>query len=89
MLLLTFFAGAYAHQAEPPPTSLPPSLALRSSRCRGGRGRPPILPHAGLAMHNWRRLDPSGPTEVENLVNLVGIHGSMDAEGARLPGGPK
>ena len=78
MLLLTFFAGAYVHQTEPSATSLPPPLARPLVALSRRLGRPPILSHASLAMHNWRRLDPSGPIEVENLVNLVGIHGSTD-----------
>ena len=78
MLLLTFFAGAYVHATEPPATSLPPPLARPLVGLSRRLGRPPILSHASLAMHNWRRLDPSGPIEVENLVNLVGIHGSTD-----------
>ena len=78
MLLITFFAGAYVHQAEPPAASLPPPLARPLVALSERLGRPPILSHASLAMHNWRRLDPAGPIEVENLVNLVGIHGSTD-----------
>ena len=78
MLLLTFFAGAYVHQADPSARTLPPPLARPLVALSRRLGRPPILSHASLAMHNWRRLDPSGPIEVENLVNLVGIHGSTD-----------
>lgn len=78
MLLLTFFAGACVHATDPPATSLPPPLARPLVALSRRLGRPPILSHASLAMHNWRRLDPSGPIEVENLVNLVGIHGSTD-----------
>lgn len=78
MLLLTFFAGAYVHATDPPAANLPPPLARPLVALSRRLGRPPILSHASLAMHNWRRLDPSGPIEVENLVNLVGIHGSTD-----------
>lgn len=78
MLLLTFFAGAYVHATDPPATSLPPPLARPLVALARRLGRPPILSHASLAMHNWRRLDPPGPIEVENLANLVGIHGSTD-----------
>ena len=78
MLLFTFFAGAYVHMTDPPAASLPPSLARPLVALSRRLGRPPILSHASLAMHNWRRLDPSGPIEVENLANLVGIHGSTD-----------
>lgn len=78
MLLLTFFAGAYVHATDPPSASLPPPLARPLVALSRRLGRPPILSHASLAMHNWRRLDPSGPIEVENLANLVGIHGSTD-----------
>ena len=78
MLLLTFFAGAYVHATDPPGASLPAPLARPLVALSRRLGRPPILSHASLAMHNWRRLDPSGPIEVENLANLVGTHGSTD-----------
>lgn len=78
MLLLSFFAGAYVHATDPPAASLPPPLARPLVALSRRLGRPPILSHASLAMHNWRRLDPAGPIEVENLANLIGIHGSTD-----------
>ena len=78
MLLLTFFAGAYVHATDPPGATLPAPLARPLVALSRRLGRPPILSHASLAMHNWRRLDPSGPIEVENLANLVGTHGSTD-----------
>ena len=78
MLLLSFFAGACVHATDPPGASLPPPLA-RPLLALGRRlGRPPILSHESLVMHNWRRLDPSGPIAVENLVTLIGVHGSTD-----------
>ena len=78
MLLLTFFAGAYVHATDPPAASLPPPVARPLVALSRRLGRPPILSHASLAMHNWRRLDPEGSIVVENLANLVGTHGSTD-----------
>ena len=78
MLLLSFFAGAYVHATDPPGASLPPPLARPLLAVSRRLGRLPILSHASLAMHNWRRLDPAGPVAVENLVNLLGVHGSTD-----------
>ena len=78
MLLLSFFAGAYVHATDPPGASLPPPLARPLLAASRRLGRLPILSHASLAMHNWRRLDPTGPVAVENLVNLLGVHGSTD-----------
>ena len=78
MLLLSSFAGACVHATEPPGASLPPPVARPLLAVSRRLGRQPILSHASLAMHNWRRLDPAGPIEVENLVNLLGIHGSTD-----------
>lgn len=78
MLLLSFFAGAYVHATDPPGADLPPPLARPLLAVSRRLGRLPILSHASLAMHNWRRLDPGGPIAVENLVNLLGVHGSTD-----------
>lgn len=78
MLLLSLFAGAYVHAADRPGTRLPPPLARPLLTVSRRLGRLPILSHVSLAMHNWRRLDPAGPIAVENLVNLLGVHGSTD-----------
>ena len=78
MLLLGFFAGAYVHASDPPAASLPPPLARPLLALSRRLGRPPILGYPSLNMHNWRRLDPAGPIALENLVNLLGVHGSTD-----------
>lgn len=78
MLLLSFFAGAYVHASDPPAATLPPPVARPLLAISRRLGRLPILSHASLSMHNWRRLDPTGPIAVENLVTLIGVHGSTD-----------
>ncbi len=78
MLLLGFFAGAYVHAADSPAASLPPPLARPLLALSRRLGRPPILAYASLNMHNWRRLDPAGPIALQNVVNLLGVHGSTD-----------
>lgn len=78
MLLLGLFAGAHVHSTDPPAPSLPPPVAVPLVALSRRLGRPPMLAHASLAMHNWRRLDPEGPIVLENLANLHGVHGSTD-----------
>ncbi len=78
MLLLSLFAGAFVHGAESPDESLPPPLARPLVAVAKRLGRPPILSHQSLVLHNWRRLDPAGPIALGNLAHLAGAHGSTD-----------
>ena len=78
MLLLSLFAGVYVHASDPPELSLPPPVARPLVALSRRLGRPPVLSHQSLALHNWRRLDPEGPIVLENLAHLQGAHGSTD-----------
>ena len=43
-------------------------------------GRPPVLSYASYALDNWRRLDPSGPIALGNIVLLQNFLGGLDEE---------
>lgn len=78
MLLLSLLAGAFVHGGAPVLDSLPSPLARPLVALSKRLGRPPVLSHQSLVLHNWRRLDPEGPIGLENLAHLAGAHGSTD-----------
>lgn len=39
---------------------------------------PPLLTHLSLVLHNWHRLDPSGPLLAENLACNCQFLGGQD-----------
>lgn len=39
---------------------------------------PPLLTHTSLVLHNWHRLDPSGPVRAENLACNCRFLGGLD-----------
>lgn len=39
---------------------------------------PPLLTHTSLVLHNWHRLDPSGPVRTENLACNCRFLGGLD-----------
>lgn len=39
---------------------------------------PPVLTHTSLILHNWRRLDPSGPVRTDNLACNCRFLGGLD-----------
>ncbi len=71
MLLLSVFANAYVWEPHPPALRLPRVLAVPLTRLADLLGRPPIVAHASMVLANWRRHDPAGPLEPDNLDTLV------------------
>lgn len=78
MLLLSLFAGAFVHGSDSVADRIPPSLARPLVAVSNRLGRPPILSHQSLVVHNWRRLALDEPIELGNLAHLAGAHGSTD-----------
>jgi indoleamine 2,3-dioxygenase len=82
MMLLSFFGHAAmwnperdrAHQTVPAAVAVPWVAVARMV------GRPPTLSYASHALANWRRLDPTGPLEIENLAVLQNFLGGMDED---------
>ena len=79
MVLLSVLAHAFVW-ADPqqPRTLLPAAIALPLGTLAAQLGRPPLCTHATTVLHNWRRLDPSGPIELGNVATLAGFFGGLD-----------
>jgi indoleamine 2,3-dioxygenase len=70
-LLFSYFASAYVHSPELPPTErLPKAIALPLVKLGQRVKRPPILSYASYCLHNWRRLDPAGGISLGNIALL-------------------
>ena len=50
------------------------------TKLRGRLGRPPVLSYASYALDNWRRLDPTKPIQLDNIVLLQNFLGGLDEE---------
>ncbi|KAM9360494.1 indoleamine 2,3-dioxygenase 1 [Symphorus nematophorus] len=60
---------------------LPRSLAVPYWEVSQRLGLPPILTHADVALANWRKKDPEGPFDMENLELLVSVPGGDSVRG--------
>ncbi len=78
MLLMCVFGNAYVWSGEPPAATLPRSIALPWDALATRLGRPPIISHASIVLRNWRRIDPDGPLELNNMASLVLFGGGID-----------
>ena len=81
MRTLSFAGHAYVWEdPEHPAMRLPASLAMPWWLVAKQLGRPPVLSYASYALHNWRRLDPSKPIELGNIVLRQMFLGGLDEE---------
>ncbi|HEU4686168.1 MAG TPA: hypothetical protein VFS39_16795 [Nitrospira sp.] len=81
MRMLSFAAHAYVWEIpEKPATALPVQLARPWYEVACRLGRPPVLSYASYALDNWRRLDPTKPVELDNVVLLQNFLGGLDEE---------
>ncbi|XP_060893862.1 indoleamine 2,3-dioxygenase 1 isoform X1 [Labrus mixtus] len=60
---------------------LPKNLAVPFWEVSQRLGLPPILTHADAALANWRKKDPEGPFDMENLELLVSLPGGDSVRG--------
>ncbi|KAM7018253.1 indoleamine 2,3-dioxygenase 1 [Tautogolabrus adspersus] len=60
---------------------LPKNLAVPLWEVSQRLGLPPILTHADAALANWRKKDPEGPFDMENLELLVSLPGGDSVRG--------
>jgi indoleamine 2,3-dioxygenase len=80
MMVLSYLGHAYVWgEAEPAP-SIPSVLSVPWFTVGQKCGRPPILSYASYALDNWRRLDPTGPIELDNIALLQNFLGGLDEE---------
>jgi len=77
-LLLSCFGQAWHWQTEEPNTILPPQLAIPWSKVADRLERPAVITHSSIVLNNWRKINPEGPLEVENLACLMQFGGSQD-----------
>ncbi len=70
--ICAFLASAYVHQIdEPKVKSIPRNLAVPLHEFSKKLGRRfPILSYDLYVLNNWRRTDPHGPIQVENLDTI-------------------
>ncbi len=80
MLLLSYFAHAYVWGGGEVAKKLPASLAIPWSRAAEYLGRPPVLSYASYALHNWRRIDASGPIALGNIALRQNFLAGQDEE---------
>jgi indoleamine 2,3-dioxygenase len=80
MLLLSYLGQSYVWGERTPPEAIPESIAVPWYEVAQLLDRPPILSYASYALHNWRRLDASGPVEIGNLCLLQNFWGGADEE---------
>ena len=81
MRILSFAGHAYVWEVpEQPAAKLPPQLAQPWHDVAQQLGRPPVLSYASYALDNWRRLDPTKPIELDNIVLLQNFLGGQDEE---------
>jgi indoleamine 2,3-dioxygenase len=63
-----------------PALKLPSQLARPWYEIARNLGRPPVLSYASYALDNWRRLDPTKPIQLDNIVLLQNFLGGLDEE---------
>jgi indoleamine 2,3-dioxygenase len=84
MMLLSYIGHAYvwtdgltgAGAAQ----RIPSNLAVPWHAVGKRLGRPPVLSYPSYALHNWRRIDPSGPIAIGNIALLQNFWGGADEE---------
>lgn len=80
MLLLSVFASASVFGGTEPDLRLPRNLCLPWKTVSTRLGRPMIIAHASIVLHNWRRIDMHGPIAADNLRTLQCFRGGPDEE---------
>jgi indoleamine 2,3-dioxygenase len=80
MLVLSYLGHAYVWGQTQPAYRLPAALARPWHQVAQKLGRPPVLSYASYALQNWRRVDPSGPLALGNIVLLQDFLGGVDEE---------
>ncbi|XP_064896860.1 indoleamine 2,3-dioxygenase 2 isoform X8 [Columba livia] len=82
-LVLSFITMGYLWQEgeEGAVTVLPQNVAVPLWEVSQALGLPPILTHADLVLANWRRKNPNGPLEIENLDTIFSLPGGESLRG--------
>ncbi|NXW44823.1 I23O2 dioxygenase, partial [Nyctiprogne leucopyga] len=82
-LVLSFITMGYLWQEGEEGTVkvLPRNLAIPFWEVSQALGLPPILSHADFVLANWKRKDPKGPLEIENLDTIISLPGGESLRG--------
>ncbi len=81
MRILSFAGHAYVWELpDQPAATLPAQLAQPWYEVAQRLGRPPVLSYASYALNNWRKLDPTEPIQLDNIVLLQNFLGGQDEE---------
>ncbi|NXT83623.1 I23O2 dioxygenase, partial [Zapornia atra] len=82
-LVLSFITMGYLWQEGEEGTLkvLPRNLAVPFWEVSQALGLPPILSHADFVLANWRRKNPNGPLEIENLDTIISLPGGESLRG--------
>lgn len=84
MLLLSCIGHVYVHGnsrfGENAVDIIPSVLSVPWGTVADLLGRPPVLSHASIALHNWRLIDKNDPISLENIVLLNNIIGGCDED---------
>ncbi|NWR86282.1 I23O2 dioxygenase, partial [Furnarius figulus] len=82
-LVLSFITMGYVWQEGEEGTVqvLPRNLAIPYWEVSEALGLPPILSHADFVLANWRKKDPNGPLEIENLDTIIKLPGGESLRG--------
>uniref|UniRef100_A0A8C0EUX3 I23O2 dioxygenase n=1 Tax=Bubo bubo TaxID=30461 RepID=A0A8C0EUX3_BUBBB len=82
-LVLSFITMGYLWQEGEEGTVkvLPQNLAVPFWEVSQALGLPPILSHADFVLANWRRKNPNGPLEIENLDTIISLPGAESLRG--------
>ncbi|XP_030365823.1 indoleamine 2,3-dioxygenase 2 isoform X1 [Strigops habroptila] len=82
-LVLSFITMGYIWQEGEEGTVkvLPRNLAVPFWEVSQALGLPPILSHADFVLANWRRKNPNGPLEINNLDTIISLPGGESLRG--------
>ncbi|KFP33747.1 Indoleamine 2,3-dioxygenase 2, partial [Colius striatus] len=82
-LVLSFITMGYLWQEGEEGTVkvLPRNLAVPFWEISQALGLPPILSHADFVLANWKRKNPNGPLEMENLDTILSLPGGASLRG--------
>jgi indoleamine 2,3-dioxygenase len=79
-LLLSVFGNAYVWGGDKTATIIPNTIAVPWCQLAEKLDRPPIVAHASMVLHNWRRLDRNRPIELDNIATLQLFLGGLDEQ---------
>jgi len=57
---------------------IPPAIASPFLEVAGTCGLNPVVSHAAVVLFNWKRIDPRGPLNLDNIQSVNLFTGSMD-----------